>query len=69
MAEKRTLAGKIAKMEYNNEYSKKNYDTVNIRPPKGTRAIWKEYAESMGLSVNQLIIKAVEEYVKNHKEA
>lgn len=48
--------------EYNREYKKKNYDTVLLRVPKGSRGILQENAAAAGMSVNQYIIAAIERY-------
>ena len=36
--------------------------------PKGEREKIKEYADSLGMSVNKLLLTALEEYKKNHEK-
>lgn len=48
--------------EYIKEYRKKNYDTVLLRLRKGERDILQDDAASVGMSVNQYIIAAIEYY-------
>lgn len=52
----------------NPEYVKENYETIRVYVPKGQRDDIKDYAQSQGLSVNKLLITALEEYRKNHQE-
>lgn len=48
------------------QYSIKN--DIKIRIPKGQREKLKAVAAEMGMSMNQMFIRAVEEYIeKNHK--
>ena len=48
------------KVEYDKEYAKKNYDEIELNSVKGTRQLLKVLAENKGISVNQLVIGAVE---------
>lgn len=41
-------------------YIKANYDDIKIRVPKGKRDIYKSYAESLGKSLNQLVVELLE---------
>lgn len=43
-------------------YVSSHYDKVTLTCPKGKRDEYKELAAKLGLSVNQLFIKAVEYY-------
>lgn len=45
---------------YNNEYKKMNYTRTKIMFPKGKKALLKQRADELGISVNQLIIRALE---------
>jgi len=38
-------------------------ETINIRVPKGKKAIFKEHAEKCGESVNAFMIRAAEEAI------
>ena len=52
----------------NPQYAKDNYETIRVYVPKGQRDDIKAYAQSQGLSVNRLLITALEEYRKNHNK-
>lgn len=50
------------------KYVKTHLDDIKIRVPKGQREKLKSIAAEMGISRNQMFIKAVEEYIeKNYK--
>ena len=49
---------------YKNDFYKKNYDRVVFTVPKGRRAELKAEADTRGISVNQLIIDALERCYK-----
>ena len=50
------------------KYVKTHLDDIKIRVPKGEREKLKAVAAEMGMSMNQMFIKAVEEYIeKNYK--
>lgn len=51
----------------NTEYLKEKYDYIRVNVPKGEREKIKEYAQSQGMSVNKLLLTALEEYQKSHK--
>ena len=44
-------------------YIKENYEQLSIRLKKGERDRYKRLAEQLGVSVNQLFIQAVEEFI------
>lgn len=48
------------------QYLKDNYEYIRVYVPKGQRNEIKAYAQSRGLSMNKLLITALEEYRKNH---
>ena len=49
-------------------YVKEHLDDIKIRVPKGQREKLKTVAFEMGISMNQMFIKAVEEYIeRNYK--
>ena len=50
------------------KYNKKTYDQISIRVPKGERERFKEAADKRGLSLAQLIRKAVELYITENPE-
>lgn len=47
-------------------YVANHYDQIKITVPKGERDRYKHAAEALGLSVNQLFITAVEDYIAEH---
>lgn len=55
MAEK-TKAEKLA----TNDKYLKQLDDIKIRVPKGYREVIKDYAAKQGISVNQLVIRAIQ---------
>mgnify|MGYP003571270236 CR=1 FL=1 len=67
MAERRTEAGKQAKMRYNEDYNKTAYDNLHIRVKKGMRDEYKTAADSLGLSLAGLVTAAVDEYIERHR--
>ena len=46
--------------EYKARYQRENYDRVVILIPKGKKADIKERAEKLGISVSELIVRALE---------
>ena len=50
------------KVGYDNEYQKQNYDRISVFVPKGKRDELKDLAAEKRVSVNELIITAIEEY-------
>jgi hypothetical protein len=53
---------KFNKQKYDTDIKKKLYDITTIQLPKGKLQELKEYAAARDLSVNKLIIRALEEY-------
>ena len=45
---------------------KAHLDDIKIRVPKGQREKLKSIASEMGMSMNQMFITAVEEYIENN---
>ena len=54
------LVGEFNQVEYAKAYNKLQYDTVNLRIPKGLRQKWKDAAENAGQSLNAYVMQAVE---------
>lgn len=50
------------RVKYANEYNKENYDKVTIMIPKGDKEAWKSVAKAQGLSMSEMVRRAVEEY-------
>lgn len=38
------------------KYIKNNYDILTAYAPKGSKAVYRDYAESLDISLNQLIV-------------
>lgn len=57
----RTKSGEFNQIAYQNEYNKKNYDRIEIKVPKGKKAVIKEAAKVAGQSVNEFINQANDE--------
>lgn len=47
-------------------YVSRHYDQIKITVPKGERDRYKALAARLGVSVNQLFIQAVEQYISGH---
>lgn len=47
-------------VEYKNQYNRENYDIVRFTVPKGKRKLLKERAQELGISVSELVIRALE---------
>lgn len=47
--------------KWTQDYIKKAYDDIKVRVPKGKREEYKAHAESKDMSLNQLIIKLLDE--------
>jgi hypothetical protein len=63
-----TAGKKRKKAPPNTEYLKGHYDYIRVNVPKGEREKIKAYAESLGMSVNKLLLTALEEYKKAHNQ-
>ena len=61
-----TAGKKRKKSAPNTEYLKGHYDYTRVNVPKGEREKIKSYAESQGMSVNKLLLTALEEYQNKH---
>lgn len=48
------------------KYISKNYDQISVRLPKGDRERYKSHAEKQGISLNALIIKLLEQDIKEN---
>lgn len=57
----RTKSGEFNQIAYQNEYNKMNYDRIEIKVPKGKKAVIKEAAQAAGQSVNEFINQAIDE--------
>ena len=52
-------------MDYRNGYNRKKYDRLSVMLPKGTRDKYRSFAQSMGKSLNALIIELLEKAMKD----
>lgn len=50
------------KIKYNNQYNKANYDKITILVPKGEKDEWKAFAQKKGLSMTEMVRRAVADY-------
>ncbi len=66
MKEKRSTLGYSNKLDYISEYTKENYDRINLTVPKGLREQYKAEAERRGMSISKLFTTAVDEYIERH---
>ena len=57
--EKGEKVSEFDQKEYNKQYSRENYEHLDLKLPKGNKRLLKEYAESNGLSMADLIVAAV----------
>ena len=57
----RTKTGEFNQIAYQNEFNKRNYDRIEIKVPKGRKAVIKAAATAAGQSVNEFIPKAIDE--------
>ena len=46
---------------YKNQFSKENYDRVNLTVPKGHKSVLQAHAETQGESLNSFINRAANE--------
>ncbi len=56
----RTKSGEFDQIAYQNEFNKKNYDRIEIKVPKGRKAVIVEAATEAGQSVSQYITQAID---------
>ena len=49
-------------IKYSNAYNKENYDKVQIMVPKGEKESWKALAKKQGISMSEMIRRAVADY-------
>ena len=57
----RTKTGEFNQIAYQNEFNKRNYDRIEIKVPKGRKAVIQAAATAAGQSVNEFITKAIDE--------
>ena len=55
------------KIEYKNQFNREKYDRIGLMLPKGKGEEWKAEAKERGLSINALVQKAMDSYLKGDK--
>lgn len=61
--------GEFNKSKYNNEFTKENYDRLNIQVPKGQKAVIDEHAKFNGFkSLNAYVNQLIKEDMQGHVE-
>lgn len=60
------MAETLAQKRANGKYRSEKVDVINVLVEKGSRAIYKQVAERMGVSVSRFFRLAAEEYLRNH---
>ena len=58
------MATSEAKKRGNQKYISEKLDEIKIRPPKGTKDRWKVCADARSMSLQKLIIEAVEAHIR-----
>lgn len=53
--------------KYIKEYKKNKYDAFQVLVPKGSKQIWKRYADDMGVSMSKFIAYCVEKEIKGRE--
>ena len=66
MSEEKTKVSK-AQQKAVAKYMKNNYDELKIRTEKGQKEIIKSHAETLGESMNQFVIRAINETMERDK--
>lgn len=52
-----------AQKKANEKYKKDKTDTLSINIPKGFKESWKQEASERGMSLTELVFRAVEKYL------
>lgn len=63
----RTKTGEFNQIAYQNEFNKRNYDRIEIKVPKGRKAVIKATATAAGQSVSEFISQAIDERMEKEK--
>lgn len=51
-------------IKYSNAYNRENYDKISVMVPKGEREKWKTLAKRQGISVSEMVRRAVADYAE-----
>lgn len=57
----RTKTGEFNQIAYQNEFNKRNYDRIEIKVPKGKKAVIQAAAMAAEQSVSEFISQAIDE--------
>ncbi len=60
------MSEKFDQVKYVNDYTRQNYDRFSLTAPKGRKDEIKEAAKAAGMSLNEYILTAVAEKMKNN---
>ena len=55
-----------AQKKANGKYKKEKTDTLSINIPKGFKDSWKQEASERGMSLTELVVRAVEKYLSEN---
>lgn len=66
MSEEKTKVSK-AQQKAVAKYMKNNYDELKIRTEKGQKEIIKTHAETLGESMNQFVVRAINETMERDR--
>ena len=61
------MPGEFNQVKYQNEYNKQKYDRITMLVPKGEKEVIKEAAKKADISVNELMLRAVREWIEQQK--
>jgi uncharacterized protein (DUF1778 family) len=61
----RTKTGEFNQIAYQNEFNKRNYDRIEIKVPKGKKAVIQAAAMAAGQSVNEFISQAIDKRMES----
>lgn len=61
----RTKTGGFNQIAYQNEFNKRNYDRIEIKVPKGKKAVIQAAATAAGQSVSEFISQAIDKRMES----
>ena len=56
------------RLDYIRDYSKENYERINLTVKKGLKDVYKEAAQKLGFNLSSFFVAAADEYIERHKE-
>ena len=57
------------RLDYIRDYSKENYERINLTVKKGLKDVYKEAAQKLGFNISSFFVAAADEYIERHKES